>query len=115
MLWTTPVMIRHSDASASRTRSIGRAGSELRFDVVPFQQSGTQLATSTIRYDGVTFQSGLPLTVLNQFNTYRPTYDLPVLRDVNPTVWAFRLGSTLALRDAQTRLTQPGARANYIN
>jgi hypothetical protein len=101
--------------SLARTVNWGREGSELRFAIVPFQQSGTQIATSTIRYDGVTFQSGLPLTVLYQFNTYRLTYDLPVWRDVKPAVWEFRVGGTLALRDAQTRLTQPGARANYIN
>lgn len=101
--------------SLARMVNWGREGSELRFDVVPFQQSGTQIAPSSIRYDGVTFQSELPLTVLYQFNTYRLTYDLPVFRDVNPTAWTFRLGGTLALRDAQTRLTQTGARANYIN
>jgi hypothetical protein len=101
--------------SLVRTVDWGRQGSELRFDIVPFQQSGTEIAASTIRYDGVTFQSGQPLTVLYQFNTYRFTYDLPVFQNARLTDWAFRLGGTLAIRDAQTRLSQPGARANYIN
>ena len=93
----------------------GRTGSELRLDVVPFQQSGTRAAKTTIRFDGVTFQSSVPLTALYQFNTYRLTYDLPIFREVDPDRWSFRLGGTLAIRDADNRLKQPGTRANYIN
>jgi hypothetical protein len=93
----------------------GRPGAELRFDFVPFQQSGTQIPASTIRYNGATFQAGVPLTALYQFNTYRLTYDVPLFAAVAPDIWTFRLGGTLAIRDAQTRLQQTGLRTNYVN
>jgi hypothetical protein len=93
----------------------GRAGAELRLDIVPFQQSGTQVPTSTIRYNGTTFEAGVPLSALYQFNTYRFTYDVPLFAAVAPDSWTFRLGGTLAIRDAQTRLQQPGLRTNYVN
>jgi hypothetical protein len=93
----------------------GRADAELRLDIVPVQQSGTRVPTSTIRYNGTTFEAGVPLSVLYQFNTYRLTYDVPVFASVVPDIWTFRLGGTLAIRDAQTRLQQPGLRTNYVN
>jgi hypothetical protein len=93
----------------------GRAGAELRLDVVPFQQSGTRVPTSTIRYNGATFVAGVPLSGLYQFNTYRLTYDVSLFTNVAPQFWTFRLGGTLAIRDAQTRLQQPGLRTNYVN
>jgi hypothetical protein len=93
----------------------GRQGAELRLDVVPFQQSGTRVPAFTVRYNGATFQAGVPLTALYQFNTYRLTYDVPLFAGVAPDIWQFRLGGTLAIRDAQTRLQQPGLRTNYVN
>jgi hypothetical protein len=93
----------------------GRAGAELRLDIDPFQQSGTQVPPSIIRYNGMTFAAGVPLSGLYQFNTYRLTYDVPLFSNVAPEFWTFRLGGTLALRDAQTRLKQPGLRTNYVN
>jgi hypothetical protein len=93
----------------------GRTGAELRLDIVPFQQSGNRISTSTIRYNGTTFEAGVPLSALYQFNTYRLTYDVPLFGSVVPESWTFRLGGTLAIRDAQTRLQQPGLRTNYVN
>jgi len=93
----------------------GRAGDELRLDIDPFQQSGTRVSTSIIRYNGTTFAAGVPLSGLYQFNTYRLTYDIPLFSHVAPEFWTFRLGGTLAIRDAQTRLQQPGLRTNYVN
>jgi hypothetical protein len=93
----------------------GRTGAELRLDIVPFQQSGTRVPTTTIRYNGTTFEAGVPLSALYQFNTYRLTYDVPLFAGVAPDFWIFRLGGTLAIRDAQTRLQQPGLRTNYVN
>jgi hypothetical protein len=93
----------------------GRADAVLRLDIVPFQQSGTRVPSSTIRYNGTTFESDVPLSALYQFNTYRLTYDVPLFSDVAPESWTFRLGGTLAIRDAQTRLQQPGLRTNYVN
>ncbi len=77
----------------------GRAGAELRLDIVPFQQSGTQVPTSNLRYNGTTFEAGVPLSALYQFNTYRLTYDVPLFAGVAPDRWTFRLGGTLAIRD----------------
>jgi len=93
----------------------GRTGAEVRLDIVPFQQSGTNVPTTSIRYNGATFEAGVPLSALYQFNTYRLTFDAPVFTKVAPDMWTFRLGGTLAIRDAQTRLQQPGLRTNYVN
>jgi hypothetical protein len=93
----------------------GRVGAELRLDLVLFQQSGTRVPRSTIRYNGTTFEAGVPLTALYQFNTYRLTYDVPLFAGFAPDVWTFRLGGTLAVRDAQTRLQQTSLRTNYVN
>jgi hypothetical protein len=101
--------------AVARTVNWGRPGAEWRFDFVPFQQSGTRIPESTIRYNGTTFQAGVPLTALYQFNTYRLTYDIPLFASVASDVWSFRLGGTLAMRDAQTRLQQAGLRTNYVN
>lgn len=91
------------------------AGHELRFEIVPLQVSGTQFPHSAIVYDGATFRPDRPLTVLYQFNTYRVTYDVPVFRSGTPAGWDFRLGGTLAIRDAQVRLKQDGLRRNFVN
>jgi len=101
--------------SAARRIDWGKADAELRLDIVPFQQSGTRVPTSTVRYNGTTFEAGVPLSALYQFNTYRLTYDVPLFAGVVPDTWNFRLGGTLAIRDAQTRLHQPGLRTNYVN
>jgi hypothetical protein len=92
----------------------GHPGGELQLDIVPFQQSGTRVPASTLRYNGATFQAGIPLTALYQFNTYRLTYDVPLFANASDR-WTFHLGGTLAIRDAQTRLQQPGVRTNYVN
>jgi len=101
--------------AVAHTIDWGRQGAELRFDIVPFQQSGTRVPASMIRYNGTTFEAGVPLTALYQFNTYRLTYDVPLFASVAPGIWTFRLGGTLAIRDAQTRLEQTGLRTNYVN
>jgi hypothetical protein len=92
-----------------------KTGGELRLDIVPFQQSGTRVPTSIVRYNGTNFEMGVPLSALYQFNTYRLTYDVPLFVSLAPEFWTFRLGGTLAIRDAQTRLQQPGLRTNYVN
>jgi hypothetical protein len=40
---------------------------------------------------------------------------MPLFGNAAPECWTFRLGGTLAIRDAQTRLQQPGLRTNYVN
>ncbi len=40
---------------------------------------------------------------------------MPSFVNVAPETWTFRLGGTLAIRDAQTRLHQAGVRTNYVN
>ncbi len=93
----------------------GQTGAELRLDIVPLQQSGTRIPATTVRYNAATFQPGVPLTALYQFNTYRLTYDRPLFGTLASDIWTFRLGGTLAIRDGQTRLQQPGVRTNYVN
>jgi hypothetical protein len=90
-------------------------GDELRFVIAPFQQSGTATPTTPILYDGGLFRAGVPLTVLYKFNTYRITYDAPVFESLRDDGWEFRLGGTLAARDAQIKLSQPGIERNFTN
>jgi len=90
-------------------------GDELRFVIAPFQQSGTGTPSSPILFDGSTFQAGVPLTVLYKFNTYRITYDAPIFESLRADGWELRLGGTLAVRDAQIKLSQPGIDRNFAN
>jgi len=101
--------------SIGRTVDWGWKGADLRIDIVPLQVSGTATARGPIVFDGALFKSAMPLDVLYQFNTYRVTYDGPVFRDQSSKDWSFRLGGTLAIRDAQIRLAEPGIRRNYVN
>jgi hypothetical protein len=90
-------------------------GDELRFVIAPFQQSGTGTPSSPILFDGSTFRAGVPLTVLYKFNTYRITYDAPIFESLRADGWELRLGGTLAVRDAQIKLSQPGIDRNFAN
>jgi len=90
-------------------------GDELRFVIAPFQQSGTAPPTTPILYDGGLFRAGVPLTVLYKFNTYRITYDAPIFDSLRDDGWEFRLGGTLAVRDAQIKLSQPGIERTFTN
>ena len=90
-------------------------GDELRFVIAPFQQSGTATPSTPILYDGGLFRAGVPLSVLYKFNTYRITYDTPVFESLREDGWAFRLGATLAVRDAQIKLSQPDIERNFTN
>jgi hypothetical protein len=90
-------------------------GDELRFVIAPFQQSGTAVPSTPILYDGGLFQAGVLLTVLYKFNTYRITYDAPIFDSLQADGWEFRLGGTLAVRDAQIKLSQPGIERNFAN
>jgi hypothetical protein len=90
-------------------------GDELRFVIAPFQQSGTATPTTPILFDGGLFRAGVPLTVLYKFNTYRITYDAPIFESLRDDGWEFRLGGTLAVRDAQIKLSQPGIERNFPN
>jgi hypothetical protein len=101
--------------SLTRRMDLWQPDVGLRLEVIPFQQSGTASLDRSIRFNGVTFPAGSPLTVLYQFNTYRLTIDAPVFTTVDRADWSFRVGGTLAVRDAQVRLKAAGARANFIN
>jgi hypothetical protein len=92
-----------------------RKGDELRFVIAPFQQSGTATPTSPILFDGAVFEAGTPLNVLYKFNTYRITYDTPIFESARADGWELRLGATLALRDAQIKLSQPDIVRNFKN
>jgi hypothetical protein len=92
-----------------------RAGDELRFEFVPFEQSGTETAGETINFNGTIFASGVPRKVFYKFNTYRLTYDLPIFRGARAEGWDFRIGGTIALRDAAVKLSQPHLASTFTN
>ena len=91
------------------------AKDELRVVVAPFVQSGTAIASVPIRYDGGLFEAGVPLEVRYKFNTYRITYDVPIFDDARSAGWALRLGGTLAIRDAQVKLSQAGVVRDFTS
>jgi hypothetical protein len=90
-------------------------GDELRFVIAPFQQSGTATPATPVLYDGGLFRAGVPLSVLYKFNTYRITYDAPIFESLRDDGWELRLGGTLAVRDAQIKLSQPGLERSFTN
>ncbi len=92
-----------------------RDGDELRLVYAPFRQSGTGLPTGPLAFDYATFQPGVPLRVLYQFDTYRLSYDLPIFSDLRSNGWELRIGGTVALRDARIQLSQPTLSRNYNN
>jgi hypothetical protein len=85
----------------------------LRFVVAPFKQSGSGLSRTAILYDGAVFRAGIPIDVSYKFNTYRLTYDIPVLESLGSDGWDFRVGGTIAVRDASVRLSQPAVSRNF--
>jgi hypothetical protein len=92
-----------------------KPGDAFRLVIAPFSQSGTAIPTAPIKYDGATFQSGVPLTVDYKFNTYRLTYLVPIFTDANDAGWDFRIGATLAIRDAQIKLSQGSLVQDFPN
>jgi hypothetical protein len=90
-------------------------GDELRLVAAPFIASGSAPLAGTLIYDGATFTPGEPLSVFFKFNTYRVTYDAPVWKGGRGHTFIVRLGGTLALRDAQVTLGQPGLIREYKN
>jgi hypothetical protein len=68
-----------------------------------------------IDYDGGTFLPGVPLTVDDKFNTYRFTDLVPIFTDALQEGWDVRLGATLAIRDAQIKLSQGALVRDFSN
>jgi len=88
---------------------------ELRFVIAPFRRSGTATPTSPVVFDGAQFQAGSATSVVYKFNTYRLSYVAAVLKGLRADAWDFRVGGTLALRDARNEVSQAGKRRNYFN
>ncbi len=88
---------------------------ELRLVIAPFQQSGSAIPARPIQYDGGAFQAGVPLALRYKFNTYRLSYTVPLFADNRADSWQLRWGGTLAIRDARTKLSQPGIERDFKN
>jgi hypothetical protein len=92
-----------------------KPGDGLRFVIAPYRQSGTGTPSEPILYDGGLFKAGVPLDVVYKFNTYRITYDAPIFESTHADGWELRIGGTLAVRDAQVKLSQPGIERDFTN
>lgn len=90
-------------------------GDRLRFIAAPFRQKGSTVPAAPLVYDGVTFRPGLSLEAEYKFDTYRLTYERPFLADQTEAAWQFRLGGTLAVRDARIRLAQGSMVRDFKN
>jgi len=88
---------------------------ELRFVVAPFRRSGTAIPTKSVLFDGSQFPAGSATTVVYKFNTYRVSYIARVLDGLRMDGWDFRLGGTVAIRDARNEIAQAGNRRNFFN
>ena len=88
---------------------------ELRLVYAPYQQSGSSIPNSSVSFNGTTFNSASPLTVLYQFNTYRATYDAPIYKTADPSDWIVRIGGTIAVRNAQIKLSQGNVSNSFSN
>jgi len=87
----------------------------LRFVIAPFRRSGTATPQSPVVFDGAQFQAGSPTAVVYKFNTYRVSYLVPILEGLRADGWDFRLGGTLAVRDARTAISQGNQGRNFYN
>lgn len=88
---------------------------ELRFVIAPFRRSGQATPKDPVIFDGAHFPAGSATTVVYKFNTYRASYVARVLDGLRADGWDFRLGGTLAVRDARNEISQVGNRRNYFN
>jgi len=88
---------------------------ELRFVIAPFRRSGTATPKNAVIFDGAQFRAGSATTVVYKFNTYRVSYIERILDGLRADGWDFRLGGTLAFRDARNEISQVGIRRNFFN
>lgn len=101
--------------TAFRTTDWLYEGDALRFVIAPFRRSGTATPPSSVSFDGAQFQAGSPVAVVYKFNTYRVSYLAPILTGLRADGWDFRLGGTLAVRDARAALSQGNKGRNFYN
>jgi len=88
---------------------------QLRFVIAPLRRYGTTTPGTRVLFDGLDFQQGSPATVVYKFNTYRVTYIARVLEGLRIDGWDFRLGGTVAFRDARNEVSQATNRRNFFN
>ncbi|MEI7443727.1 MAG: hypothetical protein WCK28_02460 [Burkholderiales bacterium] len=91
------------------------AGHRIGLAYVPLSAEGTATPATGLRYQGTAFAAGTPLTLKYRFNTWRFTYSVPVVEPGAGGGWSLRAGGTLAIRDAQVRLSQGGRVADFTN
>jgi hypothetical protein len=90
-------------------------GDALRFVIAPFRRFGTAPPRFPVVFDGAQFQAGSPTAVVYKFNTYRVSYLVPILGALRADGWDFRLGGTLAIRDARVAVSQGNKGRNFYN
>jgi hypothetical protein len=88
---------------------------ELRVAIAPLTISGPGISPKPITYEGATFEAGVPLNVDYRFNTYRVTYLVPIFANALQEGWDLRAGATIAMRDAQIRLSQGALIREFSN
>ena len=89
-------------------------GGELRLTIAPWQVKGSTTTASDVRFEDTTFAGSAPIKLLYRFNTYPLTYSEP-LGSRGADDWHWRLGGTLAIRDARIRLAQGAQREEFKN
>jgi hypothetical protein len=88
----------------------------LRLVYAPLSLEGTTAPGTSIRFQDATFAAGVPTTLRYRFDTWRATYTVPLFRQPDPAQgWAWRIGGTLAIRDAQIRLSQGATVQTFDN
>jgi hypothetical protein len=87
----------------------------LRLVYAPLSLEGSAVADGPIRFQDATFAAGMPTTLRYRFDTWRATYTVPLGQRDPEQGWAWRIGGTLAIRDAQIRLSQGAAVQTFDN
>jgi hypothetical protein len=85
---------------------------QLRVSYIPYRAEGSSVSGTDFRYEGVAFSKGSVTQTNYKFDNYRFTYSVPLWSGQG---WATRIGATLAVRDASTSFSQPGASVSYSN
>ncbi|MFM1988983.1 MAG: hypothetical protein RJA99_1940 [Pseudomonadota bacterium] len=92
------------------------AGHRIGLAWAPLTAEGSAPPATALRYQGSTFAAGVPMDLRYRFDTWRFTYSVPLLEpDAGGAGWSLRAGGTLAIRDAQIRLSQAGRTEDFTN
>lgn len=85
---------------------------QLRVLLAPFAIEASGVPDRAIRFEGRDFENGIPVSATYRFNSYRMTYRYRFHRSSR---WAWHIGFTGKIRDAEVAITQGNSSAANSN